>query len=72
MKIVRRIRRTVIHLAVIVAVVSATGCTFRPYLRDARDPALAATPPCSATDVCGGQLDSDNFAWTAEAMRTAR
>jgi len=63
------VRTVLVRAAVVACVVSATGCTFRPYLRDSRDPVLSALPPCYTGDVCG---EGAGFGWASDVMHSVR
>lgn len=66
------VRRALVHLALVAAMASLTGCTFGAYPRDARSPALAAVPPCFSGDVCGVSFDGAGFGWARDAIQSAR
>ena len=59
-----------IRLALALALISVAGCSFRPYLRDSRDPAITALPPCYSGDVCATAPDS--FGWAVDVLQSRR
>jgi hypothetical protein len=65
------LHRVILHLAVmLVAAAALGGCVFKPYMRDARDPALSVTAPCFTGDVCA--VDNAGFSWTTDVMASVR
>ena len=64
------VRRTLVRLALVVVFTPAVGCTFGAFPREARDPTLAALPPCFTGDVCG-PFDAARIWWAAPTLQTA-
>ena len=66
------VRRTLIKLALVLAVAPVAGWTFGVLPRDGHDPALSAMPPCYTGDVvCGVPWDGAGFAWMHDAIQAA-
>jgi hypothetical protein len=59
----------VLALSIVVAI---AGCSFRPFIRESRDPASTALPPCFTGDVCAMAFDGAGVAWTADVMQSVR